>query len=89
MKRLTRRDFRAWLARHKPQTRVGEARKGLDCPLKHYSGRFVTSTQISRLGSFNRWDSLPSWAVAFIREIDRKRGPVTARRALRVLDGVP
>lgn len=98
MKALTRRGFRAWLARHKPETLVGHSGIAHRCPLARYistlSGHMAGVSAL-----YYRPDvaedarvMLPEWASSFVLGIDEGGDiapVVTAARALRVLDEVP
>ena len=77
--KLTRKGFRAWLAEKRPSAVVGRARLICDCPLSRYADRPI-----------NPWfPRLPPWARQFIRQVDEAglNTPITARRALEILDG--
>ena len=95
MKRLTRRGFRAWLAAKKPRARVGQADSVCNCPLARYISRLSGKTAGVSVGCYRPDETadlllcLPDWADAFVAEIDKRPGPVTARRALEILDGKP
>ena len=79
--RLTRKGFRAWLAGKRPSAIVGRARLAWDCPLSRYADGPIVP-------GFTR---LPTWARQFVGRVDSSARcfaePVTARRALEILDG--
>lgn len=94
-------DFRKWLAHYKPETLAGEICESTRCPLAHYLTDCL-GVEVSVCNSSAavhagvEWlpdVTLPDWAKAFVRAVDRSRdsnvGTVTHAECLRILDGIP
>ena len=95
---LTKKNFRAWLASKNPDSIAGVAGASDWCPIARYlrdngctspvidqcglsyykNGRYVESAHAS--GS--------SWKHKFIDKVDKSRGRVTAKKALKILDSI-
>lgn len=94
--KLTQKGFRAWLESKHPQTVVGRSFEGRTCPIaKYLKDSGANSPSVGRLSftinyTTTNWQlDLPRWATEFVGRVDGigKHKPVTASRALKILDG--
>jgi hypothetical protein len=92
---LVREEFREWL-KSKKRAVVGTTRMANNCPLTRYL-RYAKGKKQAAVGRFKftlgRVERLlPKWAVNFTLVIDQSETysgtPITANRALRILDSV-
>lgn len=77
----TRAELRAYWQSLPPGTIVGRTQSLRQCPLALYLARQHRSLK----AALERGD-VPAWVYRFMRQLDLARGPVTAGRALAVLD---
>lgn len=89
--KLFRKDFKKWLESKSPRSIVGFPRLAGMCPIAKYvesTGKKEPFIGVEEYGyNLNRrWNKTPLWAAEFIRNVDRKRTPITAAAALKVLN---
>ncbi len=80
----TREELRAYWQALDPKTRVGWARSIRACPLALYLRQRPNPPHSLRL--LLEQGYVPEWVYRFLRQIDLTRGPITAGRALAVLN---
>lgn len=84
--------LRAWLASLPPTTRVGLRQEGESCPLTKYLEHHGIQVSLDLdhvyvfLDGGTEEFSPPPWSQRFMRLVDRRRGGIQARTALRLLD---
>ena len=77
----TREELRAYWQRLPPDSAVGRTRSLRRCPLACYLARQRRSLK----AALERGDA-PEWVYRYMRQLDLAPGPVTAGRALAVLN---
>lgn len=87
--------FRRWLKSKHPSEVVGHPMSGCDCPIARFLRRRLgESVGIDGITfrlmrqRFNNRRQLPAWARRFIAEIDKRKHPIQARTALKVLEEI-
>jgi hypothetical protein len=97
-KRLTVKNFRAWLKSKQPEDFVGRIASCGSCPIAEFfrantpkfTRVWVSDDRIAIYTTKKRWLNTPAWAAGFIYAVDKLPPPftVSAEQALEVLDQV-
>lgn len=93
IRRLTRAEFRAWLASKNPRATVGRPRAHNACPIAvcHKAIFRIEDVSVSVYIVQVSWKRYtpPKWAKKFIDKVDNERTKtISAKRALELLDSI-